>query len=154
MHETRNKRPIRWRGVQCHRRLHQCLSKWQPPGRPTIKISSTSRHYETDRAWICHWDPTKYIPVKLWFKHNGYIVCFERARLMCWGWDQRPPVPDNIFKYIFLYEIALLFKLKLHWYFARNGSVNDMTSLVRTTAWHQSGAKTLRERMLASFTGA
>ena len=83
--------------------------------------------------------------------HNGYIVCFEGARLMCWGLDQRPPVPDNIFKLIFLYEIALLFKLKLHWYFARNSSVNDMASLVRTTAWHPSGAKTLRERMVASF---
>ena len=35
---------------------------------------------------------------------------------MCWGRDQRPPVPDNIFKFIFLYEIALLFKFssRLH----------------------------------------
>ena len=37
---------------------------------------------------------------------------------------------------------------------ARNDSVNDMTSLVRTTAWHPCGAKTLRERMVASFTDA
>ena len=36
-----------------------------------------------------------------------------------------------------------VFKLKLHWYFARNGSVNDMASLVGTMAWHTSGAKPL-----------
>ena len=36
-----------------------------------------------------------------------------------------------------------LFKLKLHWYFTRNGSVNDMASLVGTMAWHTSGAKPL-----------
>ena len=62
MHETRHKHPIRWRGVQCHRRLHRCLSKWQPPGWPTIAISSTSRHSEIDCVWFCHWDSTKKKP--------------------------------------------------------------------------------------------
>ena len=46
---------------------------------------------------------------------------------MCWGRDQRPHVPDNIFEFIFLYEIALLFKLKLHWY---------LLAMVQLTIWH------------------
>ena len=79
MHDTRNKRPTRWRGVQCHRRLHRYLSKWQPPGRPTITISSTSRHYEIDCAWFCHWDSTKYIPVKLWFKHKQLLLTYKHT---------------------------------------------------------------------------
>ena len=60
---------------------------------------------------------------------------------MCWGLFQA--TSSNTFPCVKLRFGFFVFKLKLHWYFARNGSVNDMASLIGTMAWHTSGAKPL-----------
>ena len=92
----------------------------------------------------------KYIPVKLWFEHkqflltkytmdissalNEHVKCIEACS------RQHLRIHFLVWNCVLCYFV---FKLKLHWYFARNGSVNDMASLVGTMAWHTSGAKPL-----------